>query len=204
MKTPKFDARLQAEALIELVAMPTRKSIPASKPAAEAQSTAHAPHTTSGPEATEAFFLHFFMNVRLTETAMNALGSSGFSPTKHRILGFATMTPGITVGELVRAFRVSHQNLNEPLRRLINEGHLVAKIGVEDRRQKRLFATAKGSRLYRRVLAQQLEELQQAFAAAGPEATQGFLEVHRHLVESADRDWIARASRAMDSDDAQE
>lgn len=147
--------------------------------------------------AAEAFFLHFFANVHLTATARDALGASGFSLTKNRILGFATLTPGITVGELVRIFRVTHQNLNEPLRRLIQEGYLVAKIGEEDRRQKRLFATSKGSRLYRRVLSKQLAQLECAFAAAGPQAMRGFLEVHRHLVEPADRQWVEKAALAV-------
>jgi DNA-binding MarR family transcriptional regulator len=132
---------------------------------------------------------------------MQALGASGFSLTKNRILGFATLTPGITVGELVRALRVTHQNLNEPLRRLIDEGYIVAKIGEEDRRHKRLFATAKGSRLYRRVLAEQLAQLEEAFRAAGPDATQGFLEVHRHLVDAGGREWIERASRVASGED---
>jgi DNA-binding MarR family transcriptional regulator len=166
------------------------------EPAAErnAQPEAEAKLST---QAAEAFFLHFFTQVNLTSAAVEALGPSGFSLTKHRILGFATLTPGITVGELVRSLRVTHQNLNEPLRRLINEGYIVAKIGEEDRRHKRLFATAKGSRLYRRVIAQQLAMLERAFAAAGPEATRGFLEVQRQLVGETDRDWVTQATRAI-------
>lgn len=150
--------------------------------------------------ATEAFFLHFFTHVQMTSTAMEALGASGFSLTKNRILGFATLTPGITVGELVRSLRVTHQNLNEPLRRLISEGYIVAKIGVEDRRHKKLFATAKGSRLYRRVLGEQVKRLEAAFKAAGPEAARGFLEVHRHLCDPPELEWIAKATTAVNAD----
>jgi DNA-binding MarR family transcriptional regulator len=156
-----------------------------------------APETDLNALATEAFFLHFFTHVNMTSTAMDALGASGFSLTKNRILGFATLTPGITVGELVRSLRVTHQNLNEPLRRLIDEGYIVAKIGVEDRRHKKLFATPKGSRLYRRVLGEQVKKLQAAFEAAGPAAACGFLEVHRHLCAPSELDWIAKAAEAV-------
>lgn len=147
-------------------------------------------------EVTEAFFLHFFTHVNMTAAAMQALGDTGFSLTKNRILGFATLTPGMTVGELVRTLRVTHQNLNEPLRRLIADGYIVAKIGDEDRRHKRLFATPKGARLYRKVLAEQVSRLEKAFEQAGPQAVQGFMAVHRLLVESSDLDWINRASAA--------
>lgn len=158
--------------------------------------------TTS--RATEAFFLHFFTHVTLAAAATEALGASGFTLTKNRILGFATLTPGITVGELVRALRVTHQNLNEPMRRLIAEGYIVARIGEEDRRHKRLFATAKGSRLYRCVLSTQLAKLEAAFEAAGPEATRGFLEVQRQLAEPADLDWIQRAVQKTERGGKQE
>jgi DNA-binding MarR family transcriptional regulator len=143
--------------------------------------------------ATEAFFLHFYTHVNMTATASKALGTLGFSLTKNRILGFATLTPGITVGELVSALRVTHQNLNEPMRRLINEGYIVAKIGEEDRRQKRLFATNKGSRLYRRVLADQLNLFENVFDAVGPDAARTFIQVNRHFVEASDREWIDKA-----------
>jgi DNA-binding MarR family transcriptional regulator len=155
----------------------------------------------AAPEVTEAFLLHFFTHVHMTEAAATALGPSGFTLTKNRILGFATLTPGITVGELVRSLRVTHQNLNEPLRRLINEGYVVAKIGVEDRRHKQLFATAKGRRLYRRALAEQVNRLDHAFRTAGPEAVRGFLEVHRLLVEPADLEWIEKATRAAEANE---
>jgi len=149
-----------------------------------------------GLQAIEAFFLHFFTNVNLTAAASEALGPEGFSMTRHRVLGFATLTPGLTVGDMLRILRVSHQNLNEPLRRLIKEGYLVAKIDDEDRRQKRLFATPKGARLYRKVQSFQVARIERAFAAAGPDATRGFFEVHRHLVEDVDLVWIDKIARA--------
>lgn len=197
MLTLRTNNELQVS-LARIVAMPTRKASSSVQPTT-IPANAEVAKTDANPVAIEAFFLHFFTHVHMTATAMEALGSTGSSLTKHRILGFATMTPGISVGELVKAFRVSHQNLNEPLRALLKDGYLVAKIGVEDRRQKNLFATAKGSRLFRKVLSDQLVRLQHAFEAAGPEATRGFLEVHRHFVEPSDREWIARASAQMRS-----
>jgi DNA-binding MarR family transcriptional regulator len=157
------------------------------------------PSSTTGTmmkdQAAEAFFLHFFTNVQLTSIAMHELGATGFSMTKNRILSFAALTPGLTVGELVKRLRVTPQNLNEPLRSLIDEGYVVARIGQEDRRHKQLFATPKGARQYHKVLKAQLLHIERAFDAAGPEAVKGFLEVHRYLVDSYDREWIEQASR---------
>ena len=88
--------------------------------------------------AMEGMFLLCCAHIQMSANTMKVMGAKGFSPTKARILAFATLTPGLTVGELVEYMRVSHQSVNEPLRRLINEGYIVAKIGVEDRRHKRL------------------------------------------------------------------
>lgn len=149
-------------------------------------------------QAIEGFFLHCLMAMHMQAIASKALGSEGFSLTKHRILGFATLTPGITVGGLVQSLRVSHQALNRPLRTLISEGYVVAKNGIEDRRKKQLFPTRKGSRLYLRVIEETIGRVDQVFRAAGPQSVRGFLEVHRRLVEARDRQWIAVASKVVE------
>jgi DNA-binding MarR family transcriptional regulator len=99
---------------------------------------------------------------------------------------------------MVKRLRITHQAVNGPLRQLIEEGYVVAKIGVEDRRHKRLYATRKGSRLYVRHLTENVARVEEAFRAAGPEAVRGFLEVHRRLVDSGDREWAERASRIVE------
>jgi DNA-binding MarR family transcriptional regulator len=149
-------------------------------------------------QATEGFFLHVFTIIRLTSIVTRLLGSSGFSLTKHRILGLATLTPGITVGEVVGYLRLTHQSVNGPLRQLINEGYVVAEIGVKDRRHKHLFATRKGGRRYLRALTGHVAKFEEAFRAAGPKAVRGFLEVHRHIVDPGDRLWAEKALRFME------
>jgi DNA-binding MarR family transcriptional regulator len=158
-----------------------------------ARDTAREPSVRA--QALEGMFLLCYAHIHMSATAMKAMGPKGFSPTKARILAFATLTPGLTVGELVQYMRVSHQSVNEPLRRLINEGYIVAKIGVEDRRHKRLFATRKGTERYMRNIRAQVRKFEDAFRATGSEAASGFLEVQRHLVEPGDREWIVRALR---------
>jgi DNA-binding MarR family transcriptional regulator len=156
-----------------------------------ARNTAREP--SMGTQGIEAFFLHCYAQMNMTAMAMKAVGPKGFSLTKLRILGFATLTPGLTVGELVQYIRVTHQSVNEPLRQLINEGYVVAKIGVKDRRHKRLFATRKGLQRYMRNVRAQARKFEDAFRATGSGAASSFLEVQRRLVQPSDREWIVRA-----------
>src|SRR5687767_299203 len=132
-------------------------------------------------QAVEALFLHCFMAIHAIGRTSRVLGSARLTLPKHRILGLAAVTPGITVGEVVSRLRITNQSVNGPLRLLISEGYVIAKIGLEDRRHKRLFATPKGRRHYARALAPNLAKIEDAFRAAGPEAVRGFLKVHQHL-----------------------
>jgi DNA-binding MarR family transcriptional regulator len=161
--------------------------------------------TKRGPsvkaQATEGFFLHCLTFIQLTAITARVLGNAGFSLTGHRILGLATLTPGITVGQVVSRLRLTHQAVNGPLRQLIKAGYVVAKIGVEDRRHRRMFATRKGSHRYLRVLVQNVAKLEHAFRAAGPEAVRGFLEVHHRLVDPGDRQWVEQASRFVEENE---
>jgi DNA-binding MarR family transcriptional regulator len=72
------------------------------------------------------------------------------------------------------------------------------KEGAEDRRQKQLFPTRKGSRLYLRVIAKNIERVEQVFRAAAPESVRGFLDVHRRLVDARDRQWIEVALKVVE------
>jgi len=157
-----------------------------------------APQPALGAQAVEGYVLYCLAYVQTAAIAARVLHSVGSSLTKQRILGWATLTPGITVGELVNGLRITHQAVNAPLRQLIKEGYVVAKIGVEDRRHKRLFATRKGSRSYVRHLTENVAKVEEAFRAAGPDAVRGFLEVLRNLVGPVDREWAERAARIVE------
>lgn len=142
--------------------------------------------------AVEGLLLHTFANVNFAADALSTMQPHGLAKTHNRILTFAAMAPGVTVGEMVSALRVTHQNLNAPMRLLQQLGLLIAKIGSEDRRQKQLFVSAKGRRLVETALAKQKERVEAAYRACGWEAVEGFLKVQRHLVEQQDRDWVDR------------
>jgi DNA-binding MarR family transcriptional regulator len=142
--------------------------------------------------ALKAYLLHFFTNVLLAADAEASLEPYGLTRLHNRILVLTAMNPGATVSDLLRAMRVTHQNLNAPMRKLIKDGVLVARIGEKDRRQKQLYLTAKGRKLAQAVFSRQLTRLETALAESGPEATDAFLAVHERLVDRDDLKWAER------------
>jgi DNA-binding MarR family transcriptional regulator len=134
--------------------------------------------------------VHFFANLCLTSDANLRLTELGFGRLHHRILFFAANAPGITVGELLGALRVTHQNVRTTMKQLLENGYLLARIGQKDRRHKRLYASAKGRNLVESLSNRQLERIERAYRAAGPEAVKGFFLVHQYLVDPSDLDWI--------------
>jgi DNA-binding MarR family transcriptional regulator len=178
--------------------MSLRKLAFSNKAAIERSRSTTPPKVALRVQAVEGYVLYCLAYMQAAATAEKIVGSAGFSLTKYRILGLATLTPGITIGELVNRLRITHQGVNAPLRQLIEEGHVVAKIGAEDRRHKQLFATRKGSRLYVQILSANVANVEKAFRAAGPEAVRGFLEIHRRLVDAGDREWAERASHFVE------
>lgn len=138
----------------------------------------------------KGLLLHFFANLCLTGDVNPSLVELGFGRPHHRILFFAANSPGITVGELIGAMRVTHQNARMPMKQLLDGGYLTTKVGQTDRRHKRLYATAKGKKLVDALMHRQFERIERAYRAAGPDAVQGFFLVHQYLVDPSDLEWI--------------
>ena len=144
-------------------------------------------------QAMEAFFLHAFAYIHMSVITLRVVEREGLSVTKLRILALATLTPDLTVGDLVRHLRVTHQAVNEPLRELIRQGYIVAKVGLKDRRHKTLLATRKGSNLYMQHAHRLAKLFEGAFRATSPGAATTVIRVFRRLVQPSDREWIAQA-----------
>lgn len=136
--------------------------------------------------------LLLFSNLNLAEDADRQLRTMSFGRTHHRILYFVSQTPGITVGELYSLLRVTPQNIQRPMRDLIQAGYVDQRVSMADRRQRQLYATASGIELADRLLAGQLERMARAYHAAGPEAVKGFWQVLGYMMEDTDRDWYFR------------
>src|SRR5689334_11985145 len=77
----------------------------------------------------------------------DVLAKFGFGRAHHRVLHFVNRNPGMTVAELLDILRITKQSLGRVLKQLIDQGYVEQREGPQDRRQRLLYVTAKGSTL---------------------------------------------------------
>ncbi len=102
----------------------------------------------------------------------------GFGRAHHRVLHFVHRQPGLRVADLLDILKITKQSLARVLKQLIGNGFIMQKHGNDDRRERRLFVTAKGGRLADKLTALQIKRIEAALAKAGPgarELTRRFL-----------------------------
>lgn len=114
-------------------------------------------------------------------------GGSGMGRAHHRVIHFVNNTPGITVAQLLEILQITKQSLSRVLRKLVNDGFIRQEIGTRDARQRLLYLTDKGERLEQALSSPQMERLRAAFAEAGTEPTQSFLQMLERIVNADDR-----------------
>jgi DNA-binding MarR family transcriptional regulator len=102
----------------------------------------------------------------------------GFGRAHHRVLHFVNRNPGLKVAELLDILRITKQSLARVLKQLVDEGFIIQKAGNEDRRERRLYLSAKGARLTEKLTQIQAKRIEGALAGLGPGAdamTRNFL-----------------------------
>ncbi|WJW76437.1 MarR family winged helix-turn-helix transcriptional regulator [Thiohalobacter sp. IOR34] len=131
--------------------------------------------------------LHFGFRA-LTAHPDERLARLGYSRVHHRVLYFIARNPECSINELLDIMRVSKQYLHRPLRQLIDDGLVVVRQDLHDRRVKRLRLTPKGKRLEATLTGEQRKQLARVFDRAGPEAEAGWRQVMALLAD----EWPAR------------
>lgn len=142
------------------------------------------------PELITHLELLFFAYRDFTGDPDAILAQYGFGRAHHRVLHFVNRNPGLRVANLLEILKITKQSLARVLKQLIEEGFIVQKAGAEDRRERLLFATPKGTRLAERLTKLQLKRVEDALNAAGPEAeaaTRAFLLA---MISDADRSQV--------------
>ena len=91
--------------------------------------------------------LLFFAYRDFVGDADHELEAFGFGRAHHRVLHFVHRYPGLKVADLLDVLRITKQSLGRVLKQLLDEGYIVQRTGNNDRRQRLLFATAKGEAL---------------------------------------------------------
>ncbi|MBS0269345.1 MAG: MarR family transcriptional regulator [Proteobacteria bacterium] len=98
------------------------------------------------------------------------LSQYGFGRAHHRVLHFVHRNPGLKVAELLDILKITKQSLARVLKQLVDEGFIIQKAGNEDRRERRLYLSAKGARLNDKLTQIQAKRIEGALANLGPGA----------------------------------
>ena len=131
--------------------------------------------------------LLFFAYRDFVGDADDVLAEFGFGRAHHRVVHFVSRYPGLKVADLLDVLRITKQSLGRVLKQLLDEGYIVQREGETDRRQRLLFATAKGEALIARLAALQTDRIGRALQAI-PDAANGREAVNHFLRAMIDRD----------------
>src|SRR5882672_4678844 len=127
--------------------------------------------------------LLFFAYRDFVGDADHVLEEFGFGRAHHRVIHFVHRYPGLKVADLLDVLRITKQSLGRVLKQLVDEGYIVQKAGDADKRQRLLFATAKGEALVAKLAGLQTDRINNALgemSTADTEAVRRFL---RNMVD---------------------
>src|SRR5882672_4013909 len=112
--------------------------------------------------------LLFFAYRDFVGDADHELEAFGFGRAHHRVMHFVYRYPGLKVADLLDVLRITKQSLGRVLKQLLDEAYIVQKTGNNDRRQRLLFATAKGESLVAKLAGMQTKRINHALSEIGP------------------------------------
>ncbi len=131
--------------------------------------------------------LFFFAYRDFVGDADALLERQGFGRAHHRVLYFVNLKPGMPVADLLDILKITKQSLARVLRQLIDSGYVEQKTGAADRRQRLLYATAKGREFFETLSATQTSRIDAAIAALPPGGRGTVLKFFVGMVEPSDR-----------------
>jgi DNA-binding MarR family transcriptional regulator len=131
--------------------------------------------------------LLFFAYRDFTSDPDQILGEYGFGRAHHRVLHFVNRRPGLTVAELLDVLRITKQSLARVLKQLIDSGHIMQVQGPRDRRQRELYATARGRELALALATPQSRRIAEALGDAGADERETVERFLRAMVDPGTR-----------------
>lgn len=124
------------------------------------------------PELISCVELFYFAYRDFTRDPDTMLEQYGFGRAHHRVLHFIHRNPGLKVAELLDILKITKQSLARVLKQLVDEGFVIQRAGSEDRRERRLYLSAKGARLTDKLTQIQVKRVAEALATLGPGSDQ--------------------------------
>ena len=137
--------------------------------------------------------LLFFAYRDFVGDADDVLEAFGFGRAHHRVIHFVHRYPGLKVADLLEVLRITKQSLGRVLKQLLDEGYIVQKAGDNDRRQRLLFATAKGEALVAKLAGLQTDRINRAMRDVGPAGKEAIRQFLRGMIDRDDPDKVLQA-----------
>jgi DNA-binding MarR family transcriptional regulator len=134
--------------------------------------------------------LLFFAYRDFVGDADHELEVFGFGRAHHRVMHFVHRYPGLKVADLLDVLRITKQSLGRVLKQLLDEGYIVQKAGNSDRRQRLLFATAKGEALVAKLAGLQTDRINRALRDLSPAGADTVRQFLRAMIDHDDPDKV--------------
>jgi DNA-binding MarR family transcriptional regulator len=157
---------------------------------AEAKSPDRGPPPLAGNLRWDIIELLFFAYRDFVGDADNELETFGFGRAHHRVLHFVHRYPGLKVADLLDVLRITKQSLGRVLKQLLDEGYIVQRTGNNDRRQRLLFATAKGEALVGKLAGLQTDRINRALRDINPAGMDAVRQFLRAMIDHDDPDKV--------------
>ncbi|MFH1340040.1 MAG: MarR family transcriptional regulator [Pseudomonadota bacterium] len=137
--------------------------------------------------------LLFFAYRDFVGDADHELEAFGFGRAHHRVLHFVHRYPGLKVADLLDVLRITKQSLGRVLKQLLDEGYIVQRTGNNDRRQRLLYATAKGEALVGKLAGLQTDRINRALSGIAPDGVETVRQFLRAMIDRDDPDKVLAA-----------
>lgn len=134
--------------------------------------------------------LLFFAYRDFVGDADRLLESYRFGRAHHRVLHFVNRHPGLTIAELLDILKITKQSLSRVLKELLDQSFVEARAGVADRRQRHLYATAKGRKLALDLAQLQSRRFSRALDALPANARADAIRFLMAVIDPADQDEV--------------
>ena len=165
---------------------------------------APSPGSRAGHLRWDIIELLFFAYRDFVGDADEVLKEFGFGRAHHRVMHFVHRYPGLKVADLLDVLRITKQSLGRVLKQLLDEGYIVQKAGAKDRRERLLFATAKGEALVAKLAGLQTDRIMRAMGELGPDGADRVRQFLRGMIDRTDPDKVLEAIFRTDSATAKE
>jgi len=156
----------------------------------DSKAAGRSPAPRSGDLRWDIIELLFFAYRDFVGDADQELEVFGFGRAHHRVMHFVHRYPGLKVADLLDVLRITKQSLGRVLKQLLDEGYIVQKAGNSDRRQRLLFATAKGEALVAKLAGLQTDRINRALRDIGPSGAEAVRQFLRAMIDHDDPDKV--------------